>query len=298
MNGVGSAKKQSSNARSGNQFVVKDEFGSIVTQESGLAEVKCPTGKYFCSWNLPALKDYESEFIDYNGSHPTYGPFSSLIDESKYKPWLEGQSIDSIAPLRGYYYQCLGNLFIGKADWIDFVVFFHNKDAWATRQGDSDSIGVERLSNNDKYSSFWNERLLPALSRSFMNNNVMFEQAQLQFIEKYGQIDEISQVDQIAKNLERGDTRHSTVEQRKERVDAQRRKDVDIKVLNKMTNEAPHIIDELSVSDEIKEALKTNDFDDWNEVVEVSKIDEEGLDRLKDLTEEFQKRPRSKKRRS
>ena len=75
-------------------IVVKDEFGSIVTQDSGLAEVKCPTGKYFCSWNLPAIKDYESEFIDYNGSHPTYGQFSSLIDESKYKPWLEGQSID------------------------------------------------------------------------------------------------------------------------------------------------------------------------------------------------------------
>ena len=162
-----------------------DGVVTIGNGENGVIEIKCPVGQYF--WRRKDASNYE----DFTTMSPE--SLTALYEDMGVKSEVGEKYYDMDNQLRiggkleDHYLQCLGNLHLSGAAWIDYVVYVPFKKWSRERDGTLSNMRVKRLTKDDTLSDWETTRV--ALEKAYGENEKVFSENIERFLAKHRNTD-------------------------------------------------------------------------------------------------------------
>lgn len=142
----------------------------------GVLEIKCPVGQAFVSnTTMPVqlnIQDLRDKVKITPGAKYSIGALQSYSPSDKTKNF-------------NHYCQCLANLFISGAQWIDYMVWTPPRNKWATEKEEHQNYRVTRLRKDDEAIQKDWKRLKEELDHGYAYSHMTFTNNLTKFMEKY-----------------------------------------------------------------------------------------------------------------
>jgi len=158
-----------------------DGVVTITNIGRGVIEIKCPVGQYF----------FRKKDVSNGENFATMTPdeLTVLYDDMEAHSEVGDKYYDMDNQLRiggkleDHYLQCLGNLHLSGADWIDYIVYVPFKKWVRESDGTLSNMRVKRLTKDDTLSDWDTTRV--ALESAYSENEGVFTKNIEEFLAKY-----------------------------------------------------------------------------------------------------------------